>query len=1162
MASKQFTITTDKGMNSKYPVVTSAHVIASATSVGYKIERFKFVIPSTNNGETVTSATLAGIRFNKGSGGLLSVAGGQSVEANLAITASATSWSSSGSANPGNERAIISNFKSRATLTFTKTDYSGCTFNATNNTSLKPGTYYLYLYTNSSSYNERYIDNTGAITMSLTFDYISYTKCKPPTAITIRNIFTSNPASSQDYFRPNTVAKDIAEIKWSGAKAGTSNTITGYKIYWGVGSSTAKESDITYSNSTTLKTTSTSASIQITIGYQTRGNKIFFKVQTLGSAGSSWYSDKSSVSCVAIINSLPFKPQIWFLANGRPVEGDGEIPIVKSTENKITILGATNCIKSGKIAQGDETRPGGDNDVSQITSIAYKKPGETSYTSWNDCSVDIKLDMKGQGEETVYEFYTYDGLEYSSESVKVRVQRNTKPSVSLTAVANEQIYYSEANDRDYSVKPSVRAAASGGLSGNNQYAYYLYSDNNDDHILEVTGQGETYTFEDVRAYIKPSNKNIPYTVGVKRNDGLEDSEIVKVKASDITESWFISQVPQVKKYYNQYNSNNKAGTFNDEYTYFEKEVRVVFTNDDGYNWAGFGTDDYTEYFHDFDASNKPYGEILTFTKDFNLNNSLGTVNATYTVPGLKKILKLENTSLTKEQYNFKFGMETYHVFEPNREEKGGKLITKLSMYNFLNMTFSNNANIFDEDYLMAHGLTKESGVVLSLYLDEDINKAGLDKNHKIEDLKYLDANTIYFDISSDDMWDTYLNKNIDNHNNTVSGYFLMKFTNVFGNDILFTENNPGAKSKKFDISYEEVPEVVEFNLYAYKQKAEGDEQIIDLSTTSNIEEENKIFYYLKEKTRIKASLIIKSYNYNPNVVISSVKDNGDIDDYPKKALERDESTILLPLSPGNPHYYKLEWFFTDFESESEFGFGKIEEDYYSNFKINITTDAENAPLKNYYYKETSDLIFLNKRHTNSTAIISDSNYTPDESNDSNSIIAFKCKISDFGVDETLKDFNKEEKQVCAISVELKYRSPSGRIDTVTNVKDDHNIQFTKEELDIQFTHGMGEDSYGYITATIVTKLADIYGNLLTEYKTDTNEIVIYNISPTVAYRRNHIGINTRKFQNDDGILYMTDTADRSIIYLFSSDHTATVDIKTGIISGLIIDGGTWNTSTT
>jgi hypothetical protein len=202
MANKQFTITTDKGVNSLYPSVTSAHVIASATSVGYKIERFKFVIPSTNNGETVTSATLAGIRFNKGNNGLLSVAGGQSVTANLAITSSATSWSPSGKANPGSERTIISNFKSRATLTFTKTDYSSCAFNATNNTSLKPGTYYLYLYTNSSSYNERYVDNTGAITMSLTFDYISYTKCSPPTAITIRNTSVNTTYKGYDYFKP------------------------------------------------------------------------------------------------------------------------------------------------------------------------------------------------------------------------------------------------------------------------------------------------------------------------------------------------------------------------------------------------------------------------------------------------------------------------------------------------------------------------------------------------------------------------------------------------------------------------------------------------------------------------------------------------------------------------------------------------------------------------------------------------------------------------------------------------------------------------------------------------------------------------------------------------------------------------------------------------
>ena len=167
------TITTDKGFNSRYPYATSTHIIASASSVagGYKIERFKFTIPTTHGNNPVVKATLANVIFN--GNGYYTVLGGKSVEAYVAITSSAGSWSASGATNPGASATTIANFKDRGTITFT-TASSGLVTpafkeNTTNNTALGPGTYYLYLYTESGSYNERYIDNSGAITLSLTF---------------------------------------------------------------------------------------------------------------------------------------------------------------------------------------------------------------------------------------------------------------------------------------------------------------------------------------------------------------------------------------------------------------------------------------------------------------------------------------------------------------------------------------------------------------------------------------------------------------------------------------------------------------------------------------------------------------------------------------------------------------------------------------------------------------------------------------------------------------------------------------------------------------------------------------------------------------------------------------------------------------------------------
>lgn len=225
------TITTEKGVNSRYPYVTNTHIIASASSVagGYKIERFKFSIPNTHNNKPVIKATLANVVFN--GNGYYTVLGGTSVEAYAAITSSAGSWSTSGATNPGTSAVTIANFKDRGTITFTTTSSGIITpafkKNTTNNTALAPGTYYLYLYTKSSSYNERYIDNSGAITLTLSFDYVSYTKCGAPTKIYVGRGKTGT--KSSEYFTKGDTSKIY--ISWSGATAGTSNAIKGYIIH-------------------------------------------------------------------------------------------------------------------------------------------------------------------------------------------------------------------------------------------------------------------------------------------------------------------------------------------------------------------------------------------------------------------------------------------------------------------------------------------------------------------------------------------------------------------------------------------------------------------------------------------------------------------------------------------------------------------------------------------------------------------------------------------------------------------------------------------------------------------------------------------------------------------------------------------------------------------
>ena len=71
--------------------------------------------------------------------------------------------------------------------------------------------------------------------------------------------------------------------------------------------------------------------------------------------------------------------------------------------------------------------------------------------------------------------------------------------------------------------------------------------------------------------------------------------------------------------------------------------------------------------------------------------------------------------------------------------------------------------------------------------------------------------------------------------------------------------------------------------------------------------------------------------------------------------------------------------------------------------------------------------------------------------------------------------------------------------------------------------------------------------------------VSYPSTPTVAYRKNHIGLNTDNFNNyDNAILVAAAGVDsRNILYFISENNISLVNVDNGEIDGFIIDGGEW-----
>lgn len=187
-------------------------------------------------------------------------------------------------------------------------------------------------------------------------------------------------------------------VEWSGAKAGTNNTIAGYDIYWRIG---AAPTTSTYTGKKSINSTSTSGSTSISLSNATRGSSIYVGVITKGS--QSGYNSGMATQNIAVVNTLPSAPTVS--VDKTEFGKDGGTP-------KFTIAA------------------GNTNNSGQAATIYYS-------TSSNSTKDDLETgSFSPMVSSTItYYFYTYDGLEYSSAtSKKISVYPSpSAPTVTMTS---------------------------------------------------------------------------------------------------------------------------------------------------------------------------------------------------------------------------------------------------------------------------------------------------------------------------------------------------------------------------------------------------------------------------------------------------------------------------------------------------------------------------------------------------------------------------------------------------------------------------------------------------------------------------------------------------------------------------------------------------------
>lgn len=348
---------------------------------------------------------------------------------------------------------------------------------------------------------DRYLTLSGTPSISYT---LSYSACTAPTSISFTSIV-----------KPG----GTLTISWSGAGSGTNNAITGYDVYYKIGSAPTTSSYDGYEN---VSSAQTSGSKNFTISSSaTRGSAFYAIIRAKGAAGSSYYSGWKSGNG-GVVNSLPAAPTVSANRTRIP-SGGGTV---------------TFTVTAGTDANTSQTRT---TYWATSTSGTKTKINNGTYTTGTLTS------------NTTYYFWTYDDLEYSPYA-SVSIVKNTPPtinSITMSAVAS----YSPSK-RDGYVK-NINGSASGvtGTSLTYQWKLLVGSGVDTTSFGTSTNISNTTSLSNIDVTSYGATFNTAYKLRLRVTDDL--GEWVE---KDTTTVFAIPAAPSISSIKNQKAASNASNT--------------------------------------------------------------------------------------------------------------------------------------------------------------------------------------------------------------------------------------------------------------------------------------------------------------------------------------------------------------------------------------------------------------------------------------------------------------------------------------------------------------------------------------------------------------------------------------------------------------------------
>lgn len=737
--------------------------------------------------------------------------------------------------------------------------------------------------------------------------------------------------------------------------------------------------------------------------------------------------------------------------------------------------------------------PGNLNFGSKTGSVWWASSSTGSKTKLSSNSfTDSTLSSLVQGNSKNYYFWTYDGFEYSSSYTTVTITKNIKPAIAVELTSSKNSTVTGASN--------VLETISFTVTAQNKACYYTVK------ILRGTGADKKtlYTLKS-DSYLSSSGMSEEINRDI-RSLGLSEGDFYfHFACNDSIESGdSIIKDNDGSNYYSP-----ALPTFSDDTTYNQFSDGNVPKNVPGTNS--------TDFYQKLRFTSSHYDSYLYDNGIFRLDTG-SNETISYTVDKKKN----SNTSPTKVFYDITITSDlvpgqTYDFF-PTLQLAGltSSALVSRRRTPVLDPTPSSGSTLYikpftdgwnkaeDKPDTSSKKISISKGSFVGGTLDDSFyNYYNIDKNSKWWKSEILISNNQKIDISTLPKKDSISGDYYERNFSITGSTFFNKIPSGVSKTGTLTCALKNSITNRFGQTISKQSSIVtlDFN---------ENPEIISISKTANNTEylyeggtlQLKYEYRTYSKNKISYSYLINRNDGNGVVTYGKIQTNEDVTSPSFGTGRLISETVNIgigEITSSNPCTFNMRFY--DGNSIS----------YNTNFDISCKRI----------------------RFVNPIISFGKATYNKEETGPS---ISCQYTISDYGYDPDQKT------TVQGLSVSEEYLTLNlSTTESITPSTEDAIFHPDNEIVDFEI---------GRLT---LTTTITYNGHSITKTST-SNDLIIYGIIPTVAYRQNHLGINTSTLQ-DDSILTIAPTSGRKIIYLqkYGSTDTFKINLATGALEGFIFN---------